>query len=91
MEIDFSKVGKLKPFAHHPDCTFYDNHLVKMFSLSFCLGCFSLSIGMVIAIISFFISTKFYHYNYYFLIFSITLLIPTFIQPFYQKKAFKIF
>ena len=91
MEINFSEIGKLKPFAHHPDCEFYDNHLIKIFSFTFCLGCFSMSVGIFISLVVSYFVFEYFTFTYFFYLLPIILLIPTFIQPHYQNKLFKIF
>jgi hypothetical protein len=91
MEINFSEIGKLKPFAHHPDCEFYANHLIKVFSFTLCLGCFFMSFGIFVSVIISYIISGIITFNYVFYLIPMLLLIPTFIQPHYQNKLFKIF
>ncbi len=91
MEINFSEIGKLKPFAHHPDCEFYDNHLIKVFSFTLCLGCFSMTVGIFSSAIISYLIFGLITFSYLFYIMPIIFLVPTFIQPHYQKKLFKIF
>ena len=80
-----------RPFAHHPHCESFNNHLVWIFGHPVCLGCLCMySGGAIGALIA---SQIDFH--------QITLLtwiavhaagvLPTALQPFYQKKIYKIF
>jgi hypothetical protein len=41
----FADIGRLRPWAHHPDCARYDHHLIRIRGRPLCLGCVSLTVG----------------------------------------------
>ena len=92
----FSKFFAIPFFAHHPTCKCFNHHLVRFGSYSFCLGCFSFGVGLI-ACIAFslfnqifrFMELEFLNFLTIFFI-GVFLIFPTFIQPFFQEKCFKI-
>lgn len=95
--IDFSKLepvpissGGFLKWAHHPHCDRHHNHLIWFLGHPYCLGCICMYSGMIVglplafvvewSIVPFVIWLAFHH----------ILLIPTMIQPWFQKKWFKI-
>lgn len=91
-----SKFFALPKFAHHPTCKCFNHHLLRFGSYSFCLGCSSLGMGVIFCI-SLLIFTMIFkpiqtkELNPWLVVFLGTLFTtPTFIQPFFQKKCFKI-
>lgn len=91
-----SKFFAIPILAHHPTCKCFNHHLIRIGSNSFCLGCSSLAMG-VIFFMSLLISTILFRpleikeLNPW-LVVSIgsSFTAFTFIQPFFQKKWFKI-
>lgn len=83
-------------FAHHPTCKCYNHHLIRFNSYSFCLGCFSLGTGAILcialAVLAYILEpTQVKGLNPWLVICIGNLLTTlTFIQPFFQKKWFKI-
>lgn len=91
-----SKFFAIPALAHHPTCKCFNHHLIRIGSHSFCLGCSSLAIG-VIFFMTLSISTMVFaplqlkELNPW-LVVSIGSIFTalTIIQPFFQKKWFKI-
>jgi hypothetical protein len=74
--------------AHHPTCYRYDHHLIRIFQFDFCLGCSSATIG---GIIGWLVHRQAQlEPTLYVFLSCFVLLIPTVIQPFFQRKWFKI-
>lgn len=90
IDVDFSLVGRLKPLAHHPDCNRYDHHLIYIINKPFCLGCFSMATGSITSLLIFFVLPDESIFITYFFPICLFLIIPTFLQPFIQKKLFKV-
>jgi uncharacterized membrane protein len=85
-----SELQKLRPFAHHPSCNYYRNHLIWFGKVPLCMGCTMMSLGVVIGLLL--IST----FNLsvipleYLLIIGILLYIPAIIQTKIQVKSYKL-
>jgi len=95
--IDFSKLkpvrlggGGFLRGAHHPHCDRHYNHLLWFFGHPLCLGCTcmysGIFFGIPFALLVQWSSITFIHW----LFFHLFLLIPTFLQPWIQKKLFKM-
>jgi len=39
--------------SHHPRCSRFDDHVIKIFGLRICLGCTSAALGMILSILLF--------------------------------------
>lgn len=93
----FEKVNEHPRLAHHPLCSCFDYHLIRIGGLSLCLGCTCLALGAILAItllillilqgqlpaaLSQLIPT--WGIGVFF-------FLPTLIQPFLQIKIFKMF
>jgi len=91
-----SKFFAIPALAHHATCKCFNHHLIRIGSNSFCLGCSCLAIGVI-----FFMTLSIF--TMVFAPLQIKKLNPwqvvsigsiftalTFIQPFFQKKWFKI-
>ncbi len=75
--------------AHHPTCYRHDHHLIRIFQNDLCLGCTcGLSGGLISAIVYYALLSS--NLSIHLLFYSLLFLIPTVIQPFYQKKWFKM-
>ena len=93
----FSAVWKESRFAHHPTCDCYDRHLIRIREVNLCLGCTCVAVGTVLAVsllLGLWVSKLL---PATLLSFPTTLAIglitfsPTLIQPFFQRKLFKLF
>ena len=92
----FAKVNEHPRLAHHPLCSCFDNHLIRIGSFTLCLGCTCLSVGAIIAITL----LTFWKEQGQVPIALTALLpawgvggvlfVPTLIQPFCQLKIFKM-
>jgi len=85
-----SHLSKYKFGAHHPDCSYHDHHIIRIFGHPFCLGCFFLYFGILIGIIA--LWTMFGYGLEWHIIFFIGLLFSPlpYIQMHFQRKWFKI-
>ena len=75
--------------AHHPTCYRHDHHLIRIFQNDLCLGCTCGLSGGLIGLILYY-SVLSSNLSIDLLFYSLLFLIPTLIQPFYQKKWFKM-
>jgi len=82
--------------AHHPDCRCFDNHVLRVGSLTLCLGCTCVVCGAVAAGAALWCLWA-YHREWAlgcgasgFLVGGILLFVPTLAQPFLQVKPFKM-
>ena len=79
------------PGAHHPHCSRYSHHLVWVFGRPLCLGCTSMYSGMVLGLpVTFAIAHLQLPFSYWAIFHCAFLLGPTFIQPWFQYRIFKI-
>lgn len=83
-----SRIGRLQPLAHHPDCYRYDHHLIRVGARSFCLGCTCMGIGISLGLAAFaFLRES----DARALLASGALLTaPTLLQPYLQWKPYKV-
>jgi hypothetical protein len=85
----------LPPFAHHPAGACYDNHVLRIGRLILCLGCTSMVAGMLMGSTAL-SSVAMYDERVgalpwpWFMSIGTVLYLPTLIQPFLQRKPFKI-
>jgi hypothetical protein len=83
-------------FAHHPTCRCYDNHLIRVGATALCLGCTCLAMGATIAIAI--LGSLCWQYwtelvaigTWPFVWLGVALYAPALVQPFVQRKSFKI-
>jgi hypothetical protein len=93
----FSVVWKESRFAHHPSCDCYDRHLIRIGDLNLCLGCTCVAVGSLLAVLFLFglwVSKALPSPLLSFpttLAIGLTVFMPTLIQPFLQRKLFKLF
>ena len=82
-------IGVYEKWAHHPDCYRYNHHLARPFGISVCLGCLGLGTGFLLGFFLYFFEPwGQLNLGYNFLL-SISLLVPTIVQPHFQKRSFK--
>jgi hypothetical protein len=76
--------------AHHPHCKRHKNHLIWIFGHPLCLGCTcmysGLFLGSLLALTINWSSFSFFEW----VILHLVLLVPTGLQPWVQKKFFKV-
>ena len=86
-----NELSRLPIFAHHPTCQYHSNHLIRIGSINFCLGCFFMYSGIFAGVffIYFMDGSTFPPWKIFLL--GIFLFPPTIIQIFYQKYLFKVF
>lgn len=83
-------------FAHHPDCSCFDAHVLRIGQLVLCLGCTCLATGTLAAtavLVSLFLSHAIpsgWYGTLAFAVIGICLYAPTLLQPFCQRKPFKV-
>lgn len=77
--------------AHHPHCERHKHHLIWIKRHPLCLGCTSLFSGLAIGVILFSLLGPILLSLTTWVFGHLVLLTPTFVQPFIQKKIFKIF
>jgi uncharacterized membrane protein len=85
-----SELQKLQPFAHHPSCNYYRNHLIWFGKVPVCMGCAMMSLGAVIGLLlipTFNLSAIPLEYL---LIIGILLYIPAIIQTKIQVRSYKL-
>ena len=78
------------PGAHHPHCPRHENHLIWLGSRPLCLGCTCIYTGMVLGVIA---GVLIIHSSFTFIQLTlgvILTLVPTAVQPWYQRKTFKL-
>ncbi len=85
-------LGQYPPLAHHPTCARHDHHLLRPFGIPLCLGCVCLYGGFLVAGAGTVWWLPFRAEPSALVVFAcgVTAALPTFAQPFIQKKAFKI-
>lgn len=86
-----NKLSNFRWGAHHPDCSFHDHHILRIFGHPFCLGCVCLWTGVAMGLIFLW---ALYNQNFTWPIIAsigIGLAPLPYLQMHYQKKWFKIF
>ena len=92
----FRQLSRYPRFAHHPTCECFDNHLIRIGSRSFCLGCTCLGLGIILAtcILGFLhlvsAAAPILHNIWVSLAVGILMYFPCLLQPFLQTKSMKI-
>lgn len=82
-------------FAHHPDCSCFDGHVLRIGKLVLCLGCTCLATGVLVAtaiLVSLFLDHGMpdgWCATLVFVVTGVCLYAPTLLQPFCQWKPFK--
>ena len=85
------------PFAHHPPCSCFHNHLIRVRGVAFCLGCVCLTGGLVLGstvlrLVAYINSQLLLSLGCLrFVIIGTACCMPTLIQLRVQQKFFKIF
>jgi len=82
--------GAYLPGAHHPHCHRYDHHLIWIAGRPLCLGCTSLAIGAVLAASTLTFVPWAQVTVETWIVGHLLLLMPTGLQPWCQRKSFKI-
>jgi hypothetical protein len=87
-----SSLGRYPTFAHHPTCGRHDHHLVRPFGVPLCLGCAAMYPGIVAAIVGLFVAwpSRDFGTAFWIALASLGCAVPTFFQPFVQKRYYKI-
>ena len=76
--------------AHHPHCERYDHHLLWISGHPFCLGCISMTTGIMVGI-PFAITLNWSTFSFIgWVVFHLALLIPTALQPAIRRKPYKV-
>jgi hypothetical protein len=78
--------------AHHPTCSCYDHHLLRIGRLSLCLGCTCLTLGFLTATAVALNDLAFLQRvgPWRLIGLGMALYLPALVQPFWQRKAFKV-
>ena len=82
-------IGVYEKWAHHPDCYRYDHHLARPFGISVCLGCLGLGTGFLLGFFLYFFEPWEQLNLWYNFLLSLSLLLPTIVQPHFQNRLFK--
>jgi len=83
-------------FAHHPDCSCFDAHVLRIGQLVLCLGCTCMAAGALSATAILFLLflshgiPSGWRGTIAFVVIGVCLYSPTLFQPFCQQKPFKI-
>lgn len=87
----FSQIGRLGRLAHHPDCSRYDHHLIRIGSHSVCLGCACMTLGVLggIAVHGYVVEVSTLSPAARLALF-VLLALPAFLQPFVRRKSIKV-
>jgi hypothetical protein len=85
-----SRLVRLSPFAHHPSCSYWSNHLIHLGRYPICLGCFCMSVGMALGVLMLLVGvfSSFAPWERFLLGFAA--YTPTLIQIYRQRYVFKI-
>ncbi len=76
--------------AHHPDCSFHDHHILRIFGHPFCLGCVCMWTGITIGLFLLWLFSD-QNFSWPLIAFIGLGLAPLpYLQMHYQKKWFKI-
>lgn len=79
------------PFAHHPHCDRHRHHLIWLAGTPICLGCTGLYGGLPLGAIAAWLWDWRDTSLIVWIVVHWLMLVPTALQPFIQKKPFKIF
>lgn len=82
--------GSYLRWAHHPHCDRHNHHLIWIFGHPFCLGCTCMYSGVLIGLSTIFIFSWTHVSVQEWLFWHLLCLLPTLVQPWFQKKPFKI-
>ena len=82
--------GQFRWGAHHPHCDRHSHHLLWIKEHPLCLGCTSLYMGVAIGALLFVIFGPMRLSLSTWVVLHLLLLAPTALQPYFQKKNFKI-
>lgn len=90
-------LSSIPRFAHHPDCPCYDSHVLRIGGHVLCLGCTCMAAGMIVATcllgavwISGLRGPVGWPAACGGISLGLALYLPTLVQPFWQRKAFKM-
>ncbi len=83
-----NQLTRLVPFAHHPSCRYYHNHLIHIAGHPFCLGCFSVSLGICVGLLL--LSSPVEVLPEELFAIGLAAYVPTLAQIWYQRYVFKI-
>ena len=92
----FEQIQKEPRFAHHKTCECFDNHVFRFRHYVVCLGCSSLAIGVVVAVVGIVLCCQqkwligLLSSLTWTLLVGLCLYIPTLIRPFFQVKVYKV-
>ena len=91
VKVAFGLGGGLLRFAHHPHCDRHLHHLIWLKGRPFCLGCMAMGAGIPFGVLAALLISWSHVPIYVWIIGHGVLVVPTALQPFIQKKAYKIF
>ncbi len=85
-------LGKHRPLAHHPHCGRYDQHLLRPLGIPLCLGCVCMYSGLLLTLVAVLYSWPPTSFSTALIFCGVggLALVPTFLQPFVQRRWFKI-
>jgi hypothetical protein len=92
----FSEVQSQPRWSHHPTCSCYDHHLIRVGGYSLCQGCFCLAVGIFIAlgVIAFHshadIVPSVLLSPFWTILIGVVFYLPSLVQPFFQVRPFKV-
>ena len=89
-------ICRIPPFAHHPTCSCFDQHVIRVGGAALCLGCVSMASGLILGSVGLLVASQID--PQLILTFGCVRLvaigtacyIPTVLQLFLQNKYFKI-
>ena len=82
--------GAYLPGAHHPHCDRYYHHLIWVARRPLCLGCTSVAVGALLGFLSLAVVPWTNATVGDWILAHLILLVPTAVQPWLQRKLFKI-
>jgi hypothetical protein len=83
---------QVPPLAHHPTCSCFDHHLIRVAGIPLCLGCTSTAAGLILGSTLLLLSAASLQRPGWpsLILIGICLYLPTLAQPFFQTRLFKI-